>query len=94
MSFQFRHVSFGIPFNSSSFLADAHAHGARPFRRREYVQKLEILTAAAVDAGERDRFLDLVDRLPELDSAAVRELNLTATSGELLDTDGAGVGLF
>ena len=74
--------------------ADAHAHGARPFRRGEYVQKLEILTAAAVDAGERDRFLDLVDRLPELDSAAVRELNLTATSGELLDTDGAGVGLF
>jgi 2-methylcitrate dehydratase len=55
-------------------VADAHPLGARPFGRAEYVAKFERLAAGAVPREERERFLVLAERLPELSPAEVRRL--------------------
>jgi 2-methylcitrate dehydratase len=53
-------------------IADAHSLGARPFARAQYVEKFRTLADGVVERGEQDRFLSLVERLPELsaDSAS------------------------
>ncbi|MGO1514851.1 MAG: MmgE/PrpD family protein, partial [Agrococcus casei] len=65
------------------FVADAHPAGARPFAREQYVNKLRTLAAGIVDDAELDRFLGLVDRLPELSADEVRQLNVQAPAGSL-----------
>jgi 2-methylcitrate dehydratase len=55
-------------------VAHAHARGAEPFRRPQYVAKLDDLTADRLEPAERARFLDLIDRLPTLSAAEVRRL--------------------
>src|SRR5690606_7182458 len=47
-------------------VADAHPLGARPFAREQYVTKFRTLAAGLVTDAEADRFLDVVQRLPEL----------------------------
>ncbi len=64
-------------------VADAHPQGARPFGREECIAKFHELTVDAVDGPERDRFLSLAIRLPELTAAQVRELSLVAGAGRL-----------
>ena len=73
--------------------ANAHACGARPFARGDYIGKLRSLCAGTVEDEEIGRFLDLVDRLPELQSEEVRGLNLVASEESVLDTNGGQVGL-
>ncbi|SDS36723.1 MmgE/PrpD family protein [Agrococcus carbonis] len=62
-------------------VADAHPAGARPFGRAEYVQKLRTLAQGIVDDAEIERFLGLVERLPELTVDEVRQLNVVAPAG-------------
>jgi 2-methylcitrate dehydratase len=62
-------------------VADAHPAGARPFGREEYVHKLRTLAQGIVDDAELDRFLALVERLPELTADEVRQLNIVAPAG-------------
>ncbi len=61
-----------ITFNDGTVLEDeirvanAHPAGASPFDREDYVRKFQSLTNGILDAGEIDRFLDRVTRLPDL----------------------------
>ncbi|MFP5251928.1 MAG: MmgE/PrpD family protein, partial [Actinomycetes bacterium] len=49
--------------------------------RAEYVQKLRTLAQGIIDDAEIDRFLGLVERLPELTADEVRQLNVVAPAG-------------
>ncbi len=59
-------------------VADAHPLGARPFTREQYIGKLRTLSAGVVKDAELDRFLDAVQRLPELTPDELDQLNLAA----------------
>ena len=48
-------------------VADAHPLGARPFAREQYVAKFRTLADGVLAADEIERFLDVAQRLPELD---------------------------
>jgi 2-methylcitrate dehydratase len=64
-------------------VADAHPLGARPFAREQYIQKFKTLAADVLDAAEIDRFLNLVQRLPELTAEEVNGLTIVAKAGVL-----------
>ncbi|WP_206445906.1 MmgE/PrpD family protein [Agrococcus sp. KRD186] len=64
-------------------VADAHPAGARPFGRAEYVQKLRTLAQGIIEDAEIDRFLALVERLPELTVDEVRQLNVVGPEGTI-----------
>ncbi|WP_111721012.1 MmgE/PrpD family protein [Homoserinimonas sp. OAct 916] len=64
-------------------VADAHPLGARPFVRADYVQKFRMLAEDVLAPEEIERFLDLAQRLPELSSAELGELNIVTLPGLL-----------
>lgn len=64
-------------------IADAHPLGARPFARRQYIEKFRTLAAGVVGQAEQDRFLGLVERLPELSKDEVAQLNIVADDVQL-----------
>jgi 2-methylcitrate dehydratase len=64
-------------------VADAHPLGARPFAREQYINKFKTLAADVLDAAEIDRFLNLVQRLPELTAEEVKGLTIVAKAGVL-----------
>ena len=74
-------------------VADAHPLGARPFAREQYINKFRILAEPVLEEAEIERFLTLVQRLPELTADEVRELNIVAKPG-LIDLAAAPKGLF
>ncbi|GAA1605777.1 MmgE/PrpD family protein [Leucobacter chromiireducens] len=74
-------------------VADAHPLGARPFAREQYIAKFRTLAEPVLEAAEIERFLELVQRLPELNAAEVRELGIVAKPGTI-DLAGAPKGLF
>ncbi|WP_053353394.1 MmgE/PrpD family protein [Leucobacter musarum] len=74
-------------------VADAHPLGARPFVRDNYIAKFRLLAGPVLEPAEIERFLELVQRLPELTPAEVRELNIVTRSGTL-DLAAAPKGLF
>ena len=57
-------------------VADAHPLGARPFGRADYLRKFQTLTEDLVSAAESKRFLQIVQRLPQLTMAEVGQLNV------------------
>ena len=65
-------------------VADAHPLGARPFAREQYVAKFRDLAAGVLDDAEADRFLELVQRLPELGPDELGGLTVTARTGLLV----------
>jgi len=64
-------------------VADAHPSGARPFARRDYIRKFETLTDGLISAAESRRFLDLVQRLPDLTPGEVAQINVVLERGAL-----------
>ncbi len=64
-------------------VADAHPLGARPFAREHYTQKFRALAADILEPAEIDRFLALVQRLPELSAQELGGLTVTAKPGLL-----------
>ena len=64
-------------------VADAHPLGVNPFGRPEYLRKFETLTESLVPAEESKRFLNLVQRLPQLAAADTGELNVVLPAGQL-----------
>ncbi|MCD2262259.1 MmgE/PrpD family protein [Dietzia aurantiaca] len=60
-------------------VADAHPLGARPFARQQYIEKFRVLAEGLVSDAEQDRFLDTVQRAPELapDELGGLTVNLT-----------------
>ncbi|MFB7249863.1 MmgE/PrpD family protein [Microbacterium sp. NPDC056234] len=74
-------------------VADAHPLGARPFARADYIAKFRLRAEPVLEAAEIERFLELVQRLPELTAAEVQELSIIAKPG-ILSTEPATTGLF
>ncbi|WP_300265762.1 MmgE/PrpD family protein [Microbacterium sp.] len=59
-------------------VADAHPLGARPFARENYIAKFRLLAEPVLEQAEIERFLELVQRLPELTADEVAELSIIA----------------
>uniref|UniRef100_UPI0028ACE77A MmgE/PrpD family protein n=1 Tax=Microbacterium sp. TaxID=51671 RepID=UPI0028ACE77A len=74
-------------------VADAHPLGARPFVRENYIRKFRVLAQPVLDAAEIERFLELVQRLPELTADEVQQLSIVAKKGVLASAD-VPTGLF
>ncbi len=64
-------------------VADAHPLGARPFVRADYLRKFQALTEDLVSAEEAKRFLNLVQRLPQLSAVEVCEVDVVLLPGQL-----------
>ncbi|MHB1171764.1 MAG: MmgE/PrpD family protein [Lacisediminihabitans sp.] len=58
-------------------VADAHPLGARPFAREQYLRKFRTLADGVLEPSEIERFLELVQRLPELGAADLAGLTVT-----------------
>jgi 2-methylcitrate dehydratase len=71
-----------IVFNNGEKLVDelgvanAHPAGAKPFKRADYIRKFDNLTADIISKDERNRFISLCERLPELTANEVQQLNV------------------
>ena len=74
-------------------VADAHPLGARPFAREDYIRKFRLLAEPVLAPQEIERFLELVQRLPELTPSEVAQLTIVAKMG-VLATAPAPKGLF
>ncbi|TVQ83192.1 MAG: MmgE/PrpD family protein [Micavibrio sp.] len=57
-------------------VANAHPAGARPFKRDNYIDKFRMLCENVIAEEEQNRFLDLVQRLPELEEDDMRGLTI------------------
>ena len=64
-------------------LADAHPQGARPFQRDNYIAKFKMLAEEIIPEAEQNRFLDAVQKLPELKAGELGELNVQAPVEDL-----------
>lgn len=72
-------------------VANAHPLGARPFKRPEYIRKFRTLTEGILEKSESERFLELVQRLPNLSAAEVLALNPVAPKGYLVENPANGI---
>ena len=74
-------------------VANAHSLGARPFQREDYIEKFETLTEGIVAPEESERFLDTVQRLPELakDDLAGLNAQVPLASMERAERDSRGI---
>lgn len=74
-------------------VADAHPLGAHPFARDQYIHKFRTLAEHVLDEDEIERFLALVQRLPELGAEDLGGLTVVAKHG-LLSSVANPEGLF
>ena len=64
--------------------ANAHPAGKTPFQRKDYIKKfMELSRFAPVEEKEKQRFLSLVQKLPELSARQVQQLNVQAKENTL-----------
>ena len=64
-------------------VANAHALGATPWVRRDYVRKFRTLTEGLLEPREVERFLDVVQRLPTLGAGDLAGLTVTLPAAKL-----------
>jgi len=81
----------GAVIEDEMAVANAHPLGAKPFTRSEYINKFKTLTDDILDTAESERFLDLVQRLPDLSSAEVLALNPVVPTGYLVENPSKGI---
>ena len=55
--------------------ANAHSAGARPFQRKQYIQKFDTLVEGILEDTERNRFIGLCENLRDLDVSDLLQLN-------------------
>lgn len=75
-------------------IAHAHSDGDRPFARADYIGKFETLTEGLIDSNERDRFIGLCERLPELSAEEVGQLNVQLDKTTLVGNERNSEGIF
>lgn len=75
-------------------VANAHPAGAKPFKRADYIRKFDTLTADIITKEERNRFIELVERLPELTPAEVQMLNVQIPIDKLVNNKRDTKGIF
>ena len=71
----------------------AHAQGARPFQRADYIGKLNTLGGDLAEDAELSRFVSLAEGLPELSAAEVQQLNIAVPEDRLMDSRTARSGI-
>jgi 2-methylcitrate dehydratase len=81
----------GTVIEGEKAVANAHPLGARPFGREQYVTKFRTLTEGILEQAEVERFLDLVQRLPNLSAEEVLRLNSVAPEGYLKENAARGL---
>ena len=64
-------------------VADAHPYGARPFKRKNYINKFLTLTDNILGKKESDRFLKTVQNLRKLKSGQLNKLNIEIQKSKL-----------
>ena len=64
-------------------VADAHPYGARPFKRKNYINKFLTLTENILSKKESDRFLKIVQNLRKLKSGQLNKLNIEVKKSKL-----------
>lgn len=64
-------------------VANAHPAGARPFGRPNYIQKFKTLTEEILTRAESERFLEIVQRLPQLKPQELSLLNVQVEPNRL-----------
>ncbi|MCQ8279103.1 MmgE/PrpD family protein [Acetobacteraceae bacterium KSS8] len=72
-------------------VANAHPLGATPWTRPDYVRKFKTLTEGILEQREIDRFLDLVQRLPELRAEDLANLTIALPPGALTNRTERGI---
>lgn len=75
-------------------VANAHPAGAKPFKRADYIKKFDTLTADIITKEERNRFISLCERLPELTAAEVQQLNVQIPIDKLVNNKRDQKGIF
>ena len=71
--------------------ADAHPYGARPFVRKNYINKFQTLTKDIISKKESDRFLKTVKNLSKLKSGQLSKLNIELKSSNLKKNSKNGI---
>lgn len=74
--------------------ANAHPAGARPFVRENYIGKFDMLTEGLITTAERNRFIALAERLPELSAAEVMDLTVEMPIETVLENTPNQKGIF
>ncbi|MBB5374120.1 MmgE/PrpD family protein [Acidocella aromatica] len=64
-------------------VANAHPLGARPFGRKDYINKFKMLTEGIITTRESNRFLQAVQDLPRLGPGELSALNIILPAGAL-----------
>jgi 2-methylcitrate dehydratase len=75
-------------------VANAHPAGAKPFKRADYIRKFDTLTADIITVEERNRFISLCERLPELTAAEIQQLNVQIPIEKLVNNKRDTKGIF
>lgn len=75
-------------------VANAHPAGAKPFQRADYIRKFDILTEGLISKAERNRFISLAERLPELTAVEIAQLNVEIPLEKLINNKRDQKGIF
>ena len=63
--------------------ADAHPYGARPFIRKNYIDKFMTLTKNIISKKESKRFLNIAQNLKKIKSGQLKKLNIVINKSKL-----------
>ena len=74
--------------------ANAHPAGARPFKRPNYIGKFDTLTENIIEKSERDRFIQLAERLKDLSADEVNGLTVEMPLDQVLENEPNQKGIF
>lgn len=75
-------------------VANAHPAGAKPFKRADYIRKFDMLTTNIITKAERDRFIGLVENLPQLTAEQLKQLNVQIPLDKLTNNKRDEKGIF
>ncbi|MBE8221323.1 MAG: MmgE/PrpD family protein [Bdellovibrionales bacterium] len=88
------HMNDGSKVEDEMALANAHPAGAKPFVRENYINKFKNLTKDIITEEESTRFLNLVQRLPELTAEEVGQLNVVVDIKKIKNSSADNRGIF
>ncbi len=84
----------GTQIEDQLAIAHAHSDGERPFARPDYVGKFDTLTEGLITEEERDRFINLCGRIPELSATDILSLNVQLDKSKVLGNERNSEGIF
>jgi 2-methylcitrate dehydratase len=88
------HFKNGTKLVDELGVANAHPAGAKPFVRKDYIRKFDELTEGIISKDERNRFIQLAERLPLLTAEEVQMLNVQLDINKLTNNKRDQTGIF